>query len=55
MQGSNNGSVIVPGDVAKSFLIEQVVKGKMPKRGPKLLPAQIRAISEWVAAGAPNN
>lgn len=55
MQGSNNGPVIVPGDVANSFLIEQIVKGEMPKRGPKLLPAQIRAITEWVAAGAPNN
>lgn len=55
MAGSNNGPVIVPGDVNNSFLIEQIVKGKMPKRGPKLLPAQIRVITEWVKEGAPNN
>jgi hypothetical protein len=55
LQGSNNGPVIVPGDVANSFLIEQIVKGEMPKRGPQLLPAQIRLITEWVAAGAPDN
>jgi mono/diheme cytochrome c family protein len=53
--GSNNGPVIVPGDVDNSFLIDQIVKGEMPKRGPKLLPAQIRAITDWVAAGAPDN
>jgi mono/diheme cytochrome c family protein len=55
MRGSNNGPVIVAGDPAGSFLIEQIVKGEMPKRGPKLLPAQIRAITDWVAAGAPDN
>jgi mono/diheme cytochrome c family protein len=55
MAGSNNGSVVTPGDVVNSFLIEQVVSGEMPKKGPKLLPAQIRTLSDWVAAGAPNN
>jgi mono/diheme cytochrome c family protein len=55
MAGSDNGPVITPGDVANSFLIEQVVNGKMPKKGPRLLPAQIRTLSDWVAAGAPNN
>ena len=55
MAGSNNGPVLVPGDVDNSLLIEQIVKGEMPKRGPKLLPAQIRAITKWVAAGAPDN
>ena len=55
MAGSNNGSVVTPGDVVNSFLIEQVVSGEMPKRGPKLLPSQIRTLSDWVAAGAPNN
>ena len=55
MAGSNNGTVVTPGDVVNSFLIEQVVNGEMPKRGPKLLPAQIRTLSDWVAAGAPNN
>jgi mono/diheme cytochrome c family protein len=55
MQGSDNGPVIVPGDPANSFLIDQIVKGEMPKRGPKLLPKQIQAIVDWVAAGALDN
>jgi mono/diheme cytochrome c family protein len=55
MAGSDNGPVIEPGDAANSFLIQQVINGKMPKKGPRLLPAQIRTLSDWVAAGAPNN
>ena len=55
MAGSNNGPVIEPGDAANNFLIQQVVNGKMPKKGPRLLPAQIRTLSDWVAAGALNN
>lgn len=55
MQGSENGPVILPGDPGNSVLIDMIVKGKMPKNGPKLLPAQIRVITDWVKAGAPNN
>lgn len=53
--GSWNGPVIEPGNAAESFLIEQIVSGEMPKRAPRLLPAQIRTITEWVDAGAPDN
>ena len=55
MAGSDNGPVITPGDPVNSLLIDLITKGKMPKQGPKLLPAQIRTISDWVAAGAKNN
>ncbi len=55
MAGSMNGSVIEPGDVENSYLIEQVVSGRMPKRGPKLTPAEIEIITAWVEAGAPDN
>ncbi len=55
LAGSNNGPILTAGDAANSLLIQQVVNGKMPKQGPKLLPAQIRTLSDWVAAGAPNN
>lgn len=55
MAGSSNGSVIVPGNSADSFLIQQVVNGKMPKRGPKLTAEQIKTISDWIDAGALNN
>ncbi len=55
MTGSFNGAVIEPGNAANSFLIEQVVKGEMPKRGPKLTSEQIQIITDWINAGALNN
>jgi len=55
MAGSNNGAVIIPGDVEGSLLVELITKQEMPKRGPKLTPVQVQMIADWVAAGAPNN
>jgi len=55
MAGSDNGPVIVPGDVEGSLLVELVTSKEMPKRGPKLTPPQIQIITDWVAAGALNN
>jgi hypothetical protein len=55
LAGSWNGSVIEPGNVEDSYLIEQVVSGRMPKEGPLLTPAEIEIITAWVEAGAPNN
>lgn len=55
MAGSYNGPVVEPGDVENSYLIEQIVKGEMPKKEPRLLPREIKIITDWVKAGAPNN
>jgi len=55
MAGSDNGPVIEPGKSADSLLIDLINQGKMPKKGPRLLPAQIRIITQWVDEGAPNN
>ena len=55
MAGSENGLVILPGDVEGSLLVELIVSQEMPKRGPKLTPPQVQLISDWIAAGAPNN
>lgn len=55
MAGSENGPVVVPGDPANSKMVELVTNQKMPKRGPKLTPPQVQTITDWVAAGAPNN
>ena len=55
LTGSENGPVIIPGDVEGSLLIELIASQEMPKRGPKLTPPQVQLISDWVAAGAPNN
>jgi len=55
MQGSWNGIVIEPGNTENSYLFNLVSAGDMPKRGPRLLPAEIEAIRAWIEAGAPNN
>jgi mono/diheme cytochrome c family protein len=55
LAGSDHGAVVIPGDVEGSLLVELVANQEMPKRGPKLTPAQIQIISDWVAAGAANN
>jgi len=55
MAGSDNGAVVIPGDIANSLFVELVTNQKMPKKGPKLTPPQIQIFTDWVAAGAPNN
>lgn len=55
LEGSFNGPVIEPGNAEESYLVELIVEGEMPKREPRLLPAEIRAITDWVNAGAPDN
>lgn len=55
MAGSKNGSVVTTGDAARSLFVTLAVEGKMPKRGPKLTPDQIKLLTDWVNAGAPNN
>jgi uncharacterized membrane protein len=55
MAGSENGSVLTPGDADNSLLAEQVVSQKMPKRGPKLTPPQVQIILDWINQGALDN
>ncbi len=55
MAGSENGPVVAAGDAANSLLAQLVSEGKMPKRGPKLTPAQVQAIIDWINQGAQNN
>ncbi len=55
MAGSQNGAVVTPGDAANSLFISLSAEGKMPKRGPKLTPAEIQLLTDWVNAGALNN
>jgi uncharacterized membrane protein len=55
MAGSQNGAVLVAGDAANSLLAQQLLNGKMPKRGPKLTPAEVQLIIDWINAGALNN
>jgi len=53
--GSDNGSVVTPGDADNSLLAELVVSQKMPKRGPKLTPPQVQIIIDWINQGALDN
>lgn len=55
MAGSFNGNVIIPGNAVDSFLIQKIIEGEMPKRGPKLSSEQIQIIVDWVNSGAINN
>lgn len=55
MAGSDEGAVVIPGDATNSLLVELVAAQKMPKRGPKLTPPQVRIITDWVNQGALNN
>lgn len=55
MAGSENGSVITPGDAADSKLVDLVATQKMPKRGPKLTPDQVQIITDWINQGALDN
>ena len=55
MTGSQHGPVIVPGKADDSLLVKKLLEGKMPKRGPKLTPAQIQIIADWINAGALDN
>lgn len=55
MIGSKHGPVIIPGAAQSSLLIQKIQKGDMPKRGPKLFPAQLNTLIKWINDGAPNN
>lgn len=55
MAGSENGSVVAPGDAVNSLLAQMVIEQEMPKRGPKLTPPQVQLIVDWINQGALNN
>jgi mono/diheme cytochrome c family protein len=56
-RGGDNGPVLVPGDAARSRLIQAVRRDgevKMPPQDEdKLSSAEIEALAQWVAQGAP--
>ncbi len=55
LAGSRNGTVLVPGNANESLLVELIVEGEMPNRGPGLSAVQIQTITDWVNQGALNN
>ena len=55
MAGSQNGAVVTAGDPDNSKLVQMIVAGKMPKKGPKLTAEQLQLIKDWIKAGAKDN
>lgn len=55
MAGSFNGTVVIAGNASDSFLVQQLIEGEMPKRGPKLTAEQVQIITNWINEGALNN
>lgn len=52
-KGGDSGPAIVPGDAAKSHLLEVLKSGEMPKEKSRLSDHDIALIEDWIAAGAP--
>lgn len=55
MAGSQNGAVVTAGDPDNSKLVQLILAGKMPKKGPKLTAEQLKLITGWIKAGAKDN
>lgn len=55
MAGSLNGGVVSPGNPDESYLVEMIVKGKMPKKGEPLTQTEIDVIVAWIEQGALDN
>lgn len=52
IKGGDEGPAIVPGDAAKSHLLEMVKSGDMPKGKAKLPAKDIATLEQWIAQGA---
>lgn len=55
MAGSDYGTVIEPGNVAGSLLIDMIESGDMPEEGDPVPPEEIALIKTWIEEGAQNN
>ncbi|MDB6155646.1 MAG: Planctomycete cytochrome, partial [Chthoniobacteraceae bacterium] len=57
LSGGETSPAVVPGDLAKSLLVEAIgYKNddlQMPPKGKKLSEAQIGALTQWISMGAP--
>jgi hypothetical protein len=55
MQGGTSGLAVIAGNPSESRLIRYVETGYMPLQRPSLTPAQIQALVDWIASGAPDS
>mgnify|MGYP002386574936 CR=1 FL=1 len=52
LAGGKDGPAVVPGDAAKSLLVERLKSGEMPPGEKKVPAAEIAVIEKWIAGGA---
>ena len=52
IKGGKEGPAIVPGDAAKSHLLELVKNGEMPKKKARLKDSDIATLEQWISQGA---
>jgi Planctomycete cytochrome C len=58
LAGGASGLVVIPGNPSASLLIKRLtgeIQPQMPFGSPPLSAENIQLISDWIAAGAPNN
>ena len=55
LKGGETGEVIVPGDAAKSLLIDKIVTRQMPPGKDKLTDSEIDQIRTWINTGLPKS
>ncbi len=57
LAGGERGKSVVPGNAAKSFLLEVITTKdpdkQMPPKGPRLSPEKVKLLRDWIDAGAP--
>jgi Protein of unknown function (DUF1553)/Protein of unknown function (DUF1549)/Planctomycete cytochrome C/F5/8 type C domain len=55
LQGGDTGPTAMPGAAGDSLLIQMTAgaEAKMPKQGPKLTPAEVGFLRQWIDDGAP--
>ena len=55
MAGSDYGTVIEPGNVAGSLLVDMIESGDMPEDGDPMPAEALAVIKTWIEEGAQNN
>ena len=46
--GGEHGPAFIPGNAAESEIIEQIISGRMPPKGPPLTDAEIQRFVNWI-------
>ncbi len=52
VKGGESGPAISPSHPADSYLLDRVKSGEMPPGDPKLTPAEITVLEDWIRGGA---